>query len=217
MQRIMNGLYAVVGSGKECNIYIIDGEVIVDAGTGNEFARVKEFAEKNRMSPHTLVNTHYHYDHTGGNAKLRDLLKCAIAIHEQDADYIKRGETLAEIFGESARASSADLLLEEGDKIETRNFSFEVLHTPGHTKGSICLYEKEKKILISGDTVFDGAVGRTDLPGGSSEQLWSSMGRLSDFPVDFLLPGHGPVKVSGVQLMIRQMLAMRRMEQKARV
>jgi len=67
----MKGLYLINGLFPECNIYVIDGEIMIDSGTGQSFSQVKEMLEKNSISPHTLVNTHYHYDHTGGNKKFR--------------------------------------------------------------------------------------------------------------------------------------------------
>lgn len=205
----MKGLYLINGLFPECNIYVIDGEIVIDSGTGQNFSQVKEMLEKFSMSPHTLVNTHYHYDHTGGNKKFRDWAKCAIACHKEDEGYITSGNNLADLFNKQAQSCSVDFLTEDGDKVDTENYSFNVIHTPGHTQGSICLYEKSKKILISGDTLFDNNMGRTDLSGGNHEDMRKTMEKLVKLPVEILLSGHGQPRYGGIQLMVKQFLATR--------
>lgn len=201
-------LIDIYGLGNDSNIYLIDGELIVDTGTGVNFPAIKkEIAAKHDVSKiKFIVNTHCHFDHTGGNKKFRDWLDCPIAIHEKDRKALESGVgTVAELFKESARTVTADKALRNGSVIKTQNFTFHVIHTPGHTPGSICLYEKDYKILISGDTVFDGAVGRTDLPGGSKGAMMGSLSRLANYPADYLLPGHGAPKIGGVNFNIKQL------------
>lgn len=199
----------IYGLGNDCNIYLIDGELLVDTGTGTNFPAVKkEIEEKHVVSKIiSIVNTHCHFDHTGGNKKFRDWLGASIAIHEKDRKALETGfGTLAEMFKESARTVTADKALRHGSVIKTQNFSFHVIHTPGHTPGSICLYEKNHKILVSGDTVFDGAVGRTDFPGGDKGNLINSLDKLAKYPISYLFPGHGAPKVGGVNFNIKQLL-----------
>ncbi|HLC67697.1 MAG TPA: MBL fold metallo-hydrolase [archaeon] len=194
------------GTNSDCNIYLVDGTLLVDAGTGNYFGDTKKEIELLGAHPKTLVNTHCHFDHIGGNKKFRDWLKLEIAVHPADRKAVETGEgALAEMFGHTYRIMTVDRLLRNGSTIKTKNFNFEVISTPGHTPGSICLYDKTKKILISGDTVFDGAIGRTDL-GGDKEQMIDSLKKLSQLEVDYLLPGHGSPKIGGVNFMIKQML-----------
>ncbi len=193
----------------DCNVYLIDGELLIDAGTGFHFAEMKSQIEGlcDPKNIKLLVNTHCHFDHTGGNKKFRDWLKLQITIHSADKKALETGNgTMAELFGQQARITTLEKVLRTGSTVNTTNFNFEVMHTPGHTPGSISLYEKEKKILISGDTLFDSAVGRTDLPGGDHEQLVESLRGLSKLNVEYLLPGHGSPKKNGIDFLIKQMM-----------
>lgn len=205
--QVFKGIMLMGGVGYDCNLYLIDKELIVDTGTGIFFPEMKEEIElMYDISKITnIVNTHCHFDHTGGNKKFRDWLKVEIAVHEDDKKALETGiGTMAEAFGEKARTVTVDRALKDGDKIKTTNFNFEVISTPGHTLGSICLYERKKKILISGDTIFEDGVGRTDFPGSDRDQLYKSLKRLSGLPIDYLLPGHGMPKIGGINFMIKQ-------------
>jgi glyoxylase-like metal-dependent hydrolase (beta-lactamase superfamily II) len=136
------------------------------------------------------VNTHNHYDHTGGNK----YFNLEVAMHEVDAEAFEHGDddvTVASMFGGSTEGMKVDRKLHEGDKIH----DFTVFHTPGHTKGGICLYDGET--LISGDTVFaGGGFGRTDI-GGDVNDMQNSLEKLSKLDVKYLLPGHGPCTSDG--------------------
>lgn len=209
--QVMNGIDLFGGTGKESNTYLIDSEVLVDTGTGQFFPDIKKEITYHfdYTGIRTIVNTHFHFDHSGGNKKFRDWLKASVACHPADAKAIETGKTFAELFNDSARIVTVDKLLRNGATIKTENFSFEVIHTPGHTPGSICLYDKDKHVLISGDTLFDSAIGRTDLAGGSSEQMIESLKKLSGLRIDYLLPGHGPPKMGGISFLIKQMIALK--------
>lgn len=186
MEKI-NDIVMIEGMGYDSNIYIFE-DVIVDTGTGDNIQYIKNSLKNAGLSVNDLsliVNTHNHYDHIGGN-RFFDL---EIAMHREDASAVEEGDdesTVANMFGRSIKGLKVDRKLEEGDKIH----SFKVLHTPGHTKGGICLYDGET--LISGDTVFaGGGCGRMDI-GGNVNDMRSSLKRLSHLDVKYLLPGHGP-------------------------
>ena len=182
----INDILIIEGIGYDSNIYVFE-DVIVDTGTGDNIQYIKETMKKAGVSVDDLsliVNTHNHYDHIGGNR----CFDMDVAMHREDAKAIADGNdaTVASIFGRSLDGIKVDRILEEGDKIH----DFEVLHTPGHTKGGICLYNGET--LISGDTVFaDGGYGRMDI-GGNINDMKESLKRLSTLNVTNLLPGHGP-------------------------
>ncbi len=186
MEKI-NDIVMIEGMGYDSNIYIFE-DVIVDTGTGDNIQYIKNSLKNAGLSVNDLsliVNTHNHYDHIGGN-RFFDL---EVAMHREDASAVEEGDdesTVANMFGRSIKGLKVDRKLEEGDKIH----SFKVLHTPGHTKGGICLYDGET--LISGDTVFaGGGCGRMDI-GGNVNDMRSSLKRLSHLDVKYLLPGHGP-------------------------
>lgn len=207
--RVLKGVYVFGGIGFDSNVYLIDGEILLDTGTGMFFPEIKSEIlalgfdpEKIRM----IVNSHCHYDHTGGDKKFRDWLKAVIAIHTADRAKLEHGETLAEMFGAVGRSTTADVGLEDRDVIRTEHFNLEVIHTPGHTPGSICLYERKRKILFSGDTLFEDGFGRTDYPGGSPEAMAASLAKLAKLDIDYLLPGHGNPKIGGVGFLIKQIL-----------
>ena len=203
MEKI-NNVYCIEGIMADSNSYLIDNTdsdseynyILVDTGTGqsdsNLFSNIREIG----IEPEDIdliVNTHCHYDHVGGN----DFFPNAkIAIHKVDAIALRDPEselTVSSLFGAIVRKHDVDIELEEGDKIA----NFEVLNTPGHTKGGISLYDGE--ILISGDTIFsNGGVGRMDI-GGSPIDMKESLMRLKELDVEYLLPGHGPWVKNGNQ------------------
>jgi hydroxyacylglutathione hydrolase len=183
----INDIIMIEGMGYDSNIYIFE-DIIVDTGTGDNMEYVMGSMKKAGISVNDLqliVNTHNHFDHIGGD-KYFDL---DVAMHRDDAKAIQEGDedaTVARIFGRSMDGIKIDRILEEGDKIH----DFEVIHTPGHTKGGICLYNGET--LISGDTVFaGGGCGRMDI-GGDVNDMKESLKRLCKLDVTYLLPGHGP-------------------------
>jgi hydroxyacylglutathione hydrolase len=190
--RKINDIIVIDGMGYDSNVYVFE-DIIVDTGTGKNmdyiFKSIKE-AGKSVDDLSLIVNTHNHYDHIGGNHKL-DL---EVAMHTNDATALERGDQdaiLATMFGKSMEKMKVNRKLEDGDKIH----DFEVILTPGHTSGSICLYDGET--LISGDTVFSGGgFGRVDL-GGDMGEMRKSLARLSKLDIENLLPGHGPAVNDG--------------------
>lgn len=191
MQKI-NDIIMIEGKGFDCNVYLFE-DVLVDTGTGENIDYIFKSIKQAGVNPDDLsliVNTHNHYDHIGGN-RYFDL---KVAMHHEDALAMEKGDdmaTAATMFGKSLGKMKVDWKLQEGDKIH----DFEVLHTPGHTRGGICLYDG--KTLISGDTVFaDGGFGRMDLA-GSVKDMRESLRRLSELEVENLLPGHGPYADEG--------------------
>lgn len=187
-----NDILTIEGFGSDSNIYVFE-DVIIDTGTGDNIEYVLNSLKKadlNLSDISMILNTHCHYDHVGGNKYFDSRL----AIHEKDAPALETGDpiaTAAYMFGRRIEPLKVDFKLTEGDKIH----DFEVIHTPGHTIGSICLYDGET--LISGDTVFaDGGFGRYDI-GGDLSMLKQSLERLSKLDVKYLLPGHGPAVDNG--------------------
>jgi len=159
--------------------------LIIDPGLDRESeARtiIREI-EKNGLRVKYIVNTHGHPDHIGGNMMLKEFTKAPILIHEFAASMISN--------------PPADRKLHDGDLIEAGNIKLRVIHTPGHSKGSIILLGADA--VFSGDTLFAGSIGRFDLPGGSLEEIQNSLkNKLLILPDHFkVYPGHGPVSTIG--------------------
>jgi len=171
------------------NSYVY-GDILIDAG-------IHPMAvERYRDRVKVIVLTHCHFDHTAHICEIATMCNAKVAIHSLDAQALRDDlKSAAIFFGERAPATIADILLFDDDSIGV----LKVLHTPGHTPGSICLHDTENRILFSGDTVFtEGSFGRYDLPGGNFPALKSSIKRLSNLNIEALYPGHGmPVQKGG--------------------
>jgi glyoxylase-like metal-dependent hydrolase (beta-lactamase superfamily II) len=171
------------------NSYIF-GTILVDAGVMPMAIR----PYKDEID--TIVLTHCHFDHTARVKEIAHMCKAKVAIHKNDArGLVDDTWSLSMHFGARSPGIIPDIVLGEGDIIG----ELKVLHTPGHTPGSICLFSERDLVLISGDTVFtDGCFGRYDFPGGSRNELARSLDRLSLLDVEGIYPGHGePVEHGG--------------------
>lgn len=154
-----------------------------------------------------IILTHLHYDHTAALDGLKLSGKTVVMMHEADAKAIGTSASAAHFFGARAPKFHVDTVLTDGAEIDLGDSTLRVIHTPGHTPGSICLYEVQSKSLFSGDTVFPyGSIGRTDLPGGSSRDLIRSISRLVTLDVSVLYPGHREVTANNVNEQIKQSL-----------
>ena len=185
----MSDIVFILGYNFDSNYYLIDDNILVDTGAGQNKDYLFSKLRENGVEPENIelvVNTHCHFDHIGGNHYFPD---ANIAIHKLDAVSIKNKDTLGtsmSVFDEPGNCR-VDIELEEGDKIA----DFEVIHTPGHTKGGICLWDGEN--LISGDTIFaGGGVGRMDI-GGDYQDMKNSVESLTKLDVKNIYPGHGPI------------------------
>lgn len=177
----------------ETNCYIVVDEaagkaMVVDPG--DEPDRLLELTEG--LEVPYVVMTHGHFDHVGAVAELKEATGARLAMHRDEAGTYSSVREQALLWGfDLDDLPEPDLLLGEGDRLEVGGLGFTVLHTPGHSPGGICLYGEG--ILLSGDTLFAGSIGRTDFPGGSLEELKRSFRRLMELPADTrVLPGHGP-------------------------
>ena len=178
-----------------CNTFFIDGKnkILIDPGHEHLFSHVSEDLAMLSLSPEEIdivIITHGHPDHMEG-VKIFAGTSTMIAIHAAEMDFIRH---MAPHYGEVLGISDfePDILLKEGH-LGIGDLSLEVIQTPGHSPGSICLYWHDKKVLFSGDVVFNQGIGRTDLPGGSGEELKESIKRISRLDAEYLFPGHGDI------------------------
>ncbi len=186
--------FIVGGLLTNCYVYVDDETkeaIIVDPSEND--SSIDSFIDSNGLSVVAIINTHCHFDHVGGNAYYKEKYGVLLSIGYYDVDCLKRAHLEARIFGVYIKESpKPDCALDDGDVINVGSSKFSVIHTPGHTLGSICLYEPKGKILFSGDTLFFESVGRWDLPGGDYAALMSSLKRLFELPDDVIVyPGHG--------------------------
>jgi hydroxyacylglutathione hydrolase len=143
-----------------------------------------------------IVSTHGHWDHIGDNAAVAEATGAQIAVHPLDRDRLVHPTPLWAPFDIPPSIPAVELA--EGGVIRFGEIRLTVLHTPGHTEGSVCLQSTDDGLLFSGDTLFAGGWGRIDLPGGSAEQIVASLGRLAELePIVAVLPGHGPATTIG--------------------
>lgn len=184
--------------------------MVVDTGTGARsgavIGKIRKLVDGKEVS--AIVLTHCHYDHAGGAAAFSRELHAPVYAHRLDAGAVREGsgkKTVASMFSERIEpVEVADL--NGGETISTGEHELRVLHTPGHTEGGLSLFDQEKKILVSGDTVFAGGVGRWDLPTGDREKLVASIKMLQALgPVD-LYPGHGPSAVGDAEEQLKDAL-----------
>ena len=186
------------------NCYVITCEetreaIIVDPGFDDkrEAEKIFKVIEENSLKLKYIVNTHGHPDHTCGNGIVKKKFNVPILIHEFDACML--GETskgIAGFFGFKNFSPKADVLLHDGDIIKFGESVLKVMHTPGHSRGSISLIgEKE---VFSGDTLFMGSIGRVDFPESSEKEMRQSLKKLAYLPDHFVVyPGHGPSTTMG--------------------
>lgn len=139
-----------------------------------------------------IINTHGHIDHISANQQIQETTKANIYIHKDDADMLRHpAQNLSLLMGNVIQSPKANRLLSEGDVITVGQVELQVIHTPGHTKGSICLISN--KFAFTGDTLFFDSIGRTDFPGANETQMYASLEKLKNILTDDLViyPGHG--------------------------
>ena len=172
--------------------------VVVDPGgdTDKILTRIQEHG----LKVAAVINTHGHFDHVGGNRQMIEMTGAPLWIHAADAPMLGRVAQVSSMYGLAGENSpDADHFLTDGMLIPFGNHFVKVIHTPGHTPGGCCLYLEPQQTIITGDTLFADSVGRTDLPGGSYEQLVTSIRtRLFVLPDQVVAwPGHGPSTTIG--------------------
>ncbi|MCG8566602.1 MAG: MBL fold metallo-hydrolase [Desulfobacterales bacterium] len=170
--------------------------VVVDPG--DDADRILMALAKLELKVKYLINTHGHFDHVGANGRMKEVTGATLAIHAEDEPMLSTLSQSAAAFGLSAENSPApDQLLQDGDMISFGKITLKVIHTPGHSRGGICLYTDGH--LFAGDTLFARSIGRTDLPGGDFDTLISSIkNKLLDLDENTVVyTGHGPETTIG--------------------
>ncbi len=181
-----------------CNCSVLGDEstgeaIVIDPG--DDIEQVQQILAKHRLRVKYIVTTHAHIDHVGGIERLKQATGAAVLMHQSDLPLYQNLAVQAEWLGvPSPGVTEVDQFLKEGDTLRCGPLSLEVLHTPGHSPGSLSLHlPGENQRILSGDTLFQGSIGRTDLWGGSMDEILRSIrDRLLIFPDQTpVFPGHG--------------------------
>ncbi|MEM0372486.1 MAG: MBL fold metallo-hydrolase [archaeon] len=169
----------VISNSLSSNAYVISGErCVIDPGLGSVDYGIST------DEVNVVLLTHNHYDHSANAGKFPN---ATVYVHEKDLPSLASGEGIyAEFCGKKPEPVQARPL-------PKKICGLKVIHTPGHTPGSVCFLDKKEKALLSGDTVFADGVGRTDLAGGNERELLKSLRKISSLPFEHLLPGHGSI------------------------
>ncbi len=187
----------------QCNCSVIGDESTREAmviDPGDEIEDVLALIRKHNLQVKQIVITHAHIDHVGGAMKLRAATGAPILLNQSDYALLKMIDMQAVWVGMAPPGKvEIDHSVGQADRVRAGSLDADVIHTPGHTEGSICLYFPAEKKLIAGDTLFAGSIGRTDLPGGSFQKIINSLHeKVLALPDDtIVVPGHGPLTTIG--------------------
>lgn len=189
----------------QCNCTILGDEstdeaIVIDPG--DEIARIHQRLIEHGLKLKQILITHAHIDHVGGALRLKRLTGAPILLNENDLPLLQMMGTQAAWLGIAPpETAPPDENLTDGQQVGLFSYPAKVLHTPGHTQGSVSLHFAPLKMVIAGDTLFAGSIGRTDLPGGNFDQIIESIEtRLLALPDETrVIPGHGPVTSIGME------------------
>ena len=181
----------------QCNCSILGDEtsreaIVVDPG--DDIPRILALLTKHQLTVKQIIITHAHIDHIAGAQRLKQLTGAPVLYNQNDLPLVKMMDIQAGWLGvPTPNVQAPDDTLDDGKLIAITGLSGNILHTPGHTEGSVCLYLPAQTLLLAGDTLFAGSVGRTDLPGGNTRKLLTSIhDRLLVLPDEtIVIPGHG--------------------------
>lgn len=208
----MELLHRVVGP-VATNLYVLADEasreaIAIDTATPCVGWLTERLAERG-WTLKLIVSTHWHWDHVGDNAAVVAATGAEIAAHASDRHYIEHPPQMSAPFPVPPSVPAIDLA--EGGVVRFGSITLEVLHTPGHTAGSVCLLARDEGLLFTGDTLFAGGFGRVDLPGASPESMVDSLSRLSRLEGQLAVrPGHGPASTVERERPLLRMIAERR-------
>ena len=205
--KLVNNLYFYPEQGiLDCNTYVITGSpgIIIDPGSTQFVASRVAALRQDGIDPADIgiiVNTHLHIDHCGANVAFKKLFGAKIALHSiQKENYQMVVMDGARLFGIEPPEFTEDYLLDD-NPLDNGDVELEIIKSPGHSPDCVCFYNRQDKVLVCGDVLFEMNTGRVDLPGGNGEELKKSIEVLSRLDVEYLLPGHMGI-VSGAEKVV---------------
>ncbi len=194
-------IHTIVVGDFQVNCYILEPEqgkaIVIDPGDDTD--QIADLLKDKGLTPIAYLMTHGHVDHITSLREIAEKFPAPIALHADDAAWAFGEESRIMPFLEvPSKPEEIAIDLKERREIADLGTPCEVIHTPGHTPGSVCFYFPRCSVVVTGDTLFAGSVGRTDLPGGNARTLAESLNKLKELPDDTqVLPGHGPASTIG--------------------
>lgn len=178
------------------NAYVVACSVTRDAAiidpAPDSFPEIQKFLDEERLKARKILLTHSHWDHIADVEQFKKHYAVAVYVHPLDAPNLQRPGSDGLPCGQSIPAVQPDVLLEEGMPVTIGMMTFYVLHTPGHSPGSVCFYSPGQHVLLSGDTLFQGTIGNLSSPTSQPSLMWPSLDKLAQLPPETrVLPGHG--------------------------
>jgi hydroxyacylglutathione hydrolase len=195
LEEILN-IHKIVTKPLDTNAYLIISEktkkaIVVDPGF-ESFDRIMALVKNEEAEIHGIYLTHSHFDHIADVARFQRELDLKVFVHEEDAKNVEEPGSDGIFSAPDLEGAKVSGFLKDGEEVVFGDLSFRVIHTPGHSPGSVLFYFEEKKVLISGDTIFRGTYGRVDLPHSDPEKMKSSLAKIKELPEDVqIYPGHG--------------------------
>ena len=182
--------------------------VIVDPSPGSA-EPINAYLAKHQLNPIKILLTHSHWDHIADVAKLKVKWPIPVAIHPEDVPNLERPGSDGLPALVSVQGVKPDQLLADGDLETVGSLQLQVIHTPGHSPGSVCFYEPSQKILLTGDTLFKGSIGNLSFPTSTPDDMWPSLEKIKKLPLDTrIYPGHGPDTVLSKESWLNQAKSM---------
>ncbi len=173
--------------------------VIFDPAPGSA-EPINAYLTEHQLTPEIILLTHSHWDHIADVAALKTKWQIPVAVHSADAPNLERPGADGLPTFLPIQGVTPDRLLSDGEEISVGSFKFRVIHTPGHSVGSVCFYEPGLGLLISGDTLFKGTIGNLSFPTSRPDEMWSSLEKLQKLdPSTKVFPGHGPDTVLSLE------------------